>query len=82
MIGSGVGPEEAGAMIDDTRRLNEERNPEKSASVSSSEWSNGSFSEEESMSAGSFLARLPHAWEAHRVYSRLPVPTMPVQILE
>ena len=36
-IGAGVDPEESGALLDDPRRRNKERDPEKAARVFSSE---------------------------------------------
>ena len=42
IIEAGVDPEEGGALSDDLRRRNEERDPDKAAGVSSSEYTNGS----------------------------------------
>ena len=43
-IGAGIDPAEGGALINDSGRSNEERDPDKAVRVSSSEDSNGSVS--------------------------------------
>ena len=72
IIEAGVDPEEGGALSDDPRRRNEERDPDKAVSLSSSEDSNGSVSERDGSLAGSFWVRLFHALEADRVLLAMP----------
>ena len=57
-IGAGTDPAESGAVVDDPRRRNEDRDPDKAAKVSSSEDSNGSVSESGGTLARSFWVRL------------------------
>ena len=67
MNGAEVDPEEGGALLDDNQFRNDERDPDKVVSVSSSEESDFSTSEEDKLPARSFKARLSPAWEEDRV---------------
>ena len=53
-IGAGIDPAGGGTLLDDPRRRNEERDPDKAARVSSSDYSNDSVSESGGTLAGSF----------------------------
>ena len=53
-IGAGIDPVKGGALLDDPRRRNEERGPDKVTRVSSSEGSNDSVSESGGSLAGIF----------------------------
>ena len=65
-IGAGTYPAEGGTLLDNPRRRNEERDPDKAARVSSSDDSNDSVSESGGTVAGSLWARLLPVWEADR----------------
>ena len=65
-IGAGVDHEKGGALLDDLRSLNEKRDLDEAAIVSSSDDSNGSVSEESRLRAGNFCARLLSALKADR----------------
>ena len=69
-IGAGTDPAEGGTLLDDPRRRNEERDPDKAIRVSSSGDSSDSVSESGGTLAGRFWARLLPIWEADRFYSR------------
>ena len=71
-IGVGADFEEGGARLDDPRRCNEERDPNKAAKVSSSVELKDSVSDEDRSLAGSFWARLPPVWESERDLLAMP----------
>ena len=71
-IAARIYPERGGAFFDDPRCRNEERDPDKSSSVSSSKDSNGSVFEVNRQSAGNFCARSPFALEADRAILKTP----------
>ena len=73
IIGAGIDPAEGGVWLDDPRRRNEERDPEKAASVSSSKDSNDSVSESGGTLTRSFCARLLPVWEAARFLLAIPL---------
>ena len=71
-IGAGIDPAEGGALLDDPRLRNEERDPDKAARVSSSDDSNGSLSESSRSLAGIFWTRLLPVWETDRFLLAVP----------
>ena len=71
-IGTGTYPAEGGTLLDNPRRRNEERDPDKAARVSSSDDSNDSVSESGGTVAGCFWARLLPVWEADRFLLAVP----------
>ena len=71
-IGVGTDPAEGLALLDDPRRRNEDRDPDKATRVSSSEDSNDSVSESDGTLAGSFWACLLLGWEADRFPPAVP----------
>ena len=71
-IGAGTDPAEGLALLDDPRRRNKDRDPDKAARVSSSEDSSDSISESDGTLAGSFWASLLRAWEADRFPLAVP----------
>ena len=71
-IGAGTDPAEGLALLDDPRRRNEDRDPDKATRVSSSEDSNDSVSESDGTLAGSFWACLLLGWEADRFPPAVP----------
>ena len=71
-IGAGIDPAEGRTLLDDPRRRNKERDPEKAATISSSEDYNDSVSESGGTLARSFWARLLSVWEADRFLLAVP----------
>ena len=71
-IGAVPDPAEGLAFLDDPRRRNEDRDPDKAAGVSSSEHSNDSVSESDGTLAGSIWACLLLGWEANRFLFAVP----------
>ena len=77
MIDAGVDPEEAGTLLDGPRRLNEERDPDKAAGVSSSEGSDGSASKIDKLPVGSSEPACILLGRRIGFYPRFPVSTKP-----
>ena len=71
-IGAGIDPAKDGILLDDSRRRNEERDPDKATRLSSSEDSNDSVSESGGTLAGIFWSRLLPVWEADRFLLAVP----------
>uniref|UniRef100_A0AAV1VNA2 Uncharacterized protein n=1 Tax=Peronospora matthiolae TaxID=2874970 RepID=A0AAV1VNA2_9STRA len=72
-IMAGIDPVEGGTLLDDPRRRNEERDPDKAARISSSEYSNGFVSKSYGAPAGSFWTRLFPVWEVDRFLPAVPL---------
>ena len=71
-IGAGIDPAKDGILLDDSRRRNEERDPDKATRLSSSEDSNDSVSESGGTLERSFWACLLPVWEADRFLLAVP----------
>ena len=71
-IDKGTDLAKGGTLLDDPRRPNEERDPDKAARVFSLDDSNDSVSESGGTLAGSFWARLLPLWEANRFLLAVP----------